>query len=62
MGNIRSRKSKTDRHFIGQMKKGQGQNLILKTLHRKRKFEQREPHLKPRMNWSGPKDRHFLLH
>jgi hypothetical protein len=54
MGNIRSRKSKTDRHFIGQMKKGQGQNLILKTLHRKRKFEQREPHLKPRMNWSGP--------
>jgi len=42
-GVIRIRKSK-NRHHNGKKKRTKGQATIYKTLHRKRKIEQREPH------------------
>ena len=41
---IRSRKSKKDSEYNGQKKKDKGQTIMYKTLHRKLKIEQREPH------------------
>ena len=47
---MRSRKSQKDR----QWQKEKGQTTIHKTLHRKLKIEQHEPHLKPRVDTGAP--------
>jgi len=47
-GVIRSRKSKKDWQYNDQKKKRQ--TIIYKTLHRKLKIEQHEPHKKTEMN------------
>ena len=44
---IRSIKSKKDRQHNDQKKKHKGQIKIYRTLHRKLKIEQHEPHYKP---------------
>jgi len=39
---------------VAKKKRTKGQTMIYKTLHRKLKIEQREPHLKPRVNSGAP--------
>ena len=47
---IRRRQSKKDTQYNGQMRQGQKKTTIYKTLHRKLKIEQHDPHENPGVN------------